>query len=214
MSHDLIAFVQRTKASARLWHPFALAAVFVLLTGCATVEKYSLTHRLWDNEDMRKWSEPAPNPNLALFEATNGVDVLVQYDALSERHSTVSRRAYFLHSNQARIEAGAKPEWIGPRVADGLKTIPVMSAPEALTNQPHGMPAYAVLIKEGRGFVLFRPPEAEATYDFPVYPETCGTPTRIALTPFAVAGDTVMVGLVSAVVGFLLWVQMGGPGCY
>jgi len=102
MSHDLIVFVQRTKASARLWHPFAVAAVFVLLTGWATVEKYSLTH----------------------------------------------------------------------------------------------------------------PPEPEATYDFPVYPETCGTPTRIALTPFAVAGDTVMVGLVSAVVGFLLWVQMGGPACY
>jgi len=53
--------------------------------------------------------------------------------------------------------------------------------------------------------------EAEATFNPPVYTETSGTPTRIVLTPFAVAGDTVMVGAVAAVVGFLLWAQIGAP---
>jgi len=50
-----------------------------------------------------------------------------------------------------------------------------------------------------------------ATFDLPVYVETSGTPIRIVLTPFAVAGDTVMVGVVAAFVGFVLWVQCGAP---
>ena len=52
---------------------------------------------------------------------------------------------------------------------------------------------------------------SESAFDLPVYVETSGTPIRVALTPFAVAGDTVMVGAVAAVVGFLLWAQIGAP---
>lgn len=190
----------------------ALAAgLLLVLTGCSTVEKYSLTYRVWDNGDWRKFSEPAPNPNLALFEATNHADVLVQYDALSEKHSAVKRRAYYLQQNEARITAGKKPKWVNLTVADGMKPIVVLPTQGAVTNQPPGLPAFAVVAKEGRAFTLYRPMESEATFDLPVYPETSGTPTRIELTPFAVAGDTVMVGAVAAVVGFLLWVQSGAP---
>jgi hypothetical protein len=53
--------------------------------------------------------------------------------------------------------------------------------------------------------------ESESAFDLPVYVETSGTPTRVVFTPFAVAGDTVMVGAVAAVVGFLLWAQIGAP---
>jgi hypothetical protein len=96
-------------------------------------------------------------------------------------------------------------------VADGMKPIATLPTQVAVTNLPPGLAAYAVLTKEGRGFTLCRPPQAAATYDLPVYAETSGTPTRIVLTPFAVAGDTVMVGAVAAVVGFFLWVQSGAP---
>jgi len=65
-------------------------------TGCETVEKYSLTYRVWDNGNWCKFNEPMPNPNLALFEATNHAYVLVEYDAFSEKHSAVKRCAYFL----------------------------------------------------------------------------------------------------------------------
>ena len=186
----------------------------LLLSGCETVEKYSLTYRVWDNDDWRKFSEPAPNPNLALFEATNHACVLVKYDAFSEQHSTVKRYAYYLHPNQARVDAGTKPELVKPSAADRMKPIPVLPAQGALTNQPPGLSAYAVVNKEGRGFTLYRPRDSESAFDLPVYVETSGTPTRVVLTPFAVAGDTVMVGVVSAVVGFLLWAQIGAPTCY
>jgi hypothetical protein len=56
--------------------------------------------------------------------------------------------------------------------------------------------------------------ESESTFDLPVYVETSGTSIRIILTPFAVAGDSVMVGAVAAVIGFLLWAQIGAPTCY
>jgi hypothetical protein len=207
-----VSVVQLTKGSARLWQRFDLAAVLVLLlTGCETVEKYSLTYRVWDNDDWRKWSEPAPNPNLALFQSPNYDDVLVQYDAFSEKHSKVKRRAYHLYLNQARMDAGAKPELVNPSVADGMKPIPVLPAQGALTNKPPKLPPYAVVTKEGRGFTLYRSMGSESAFDLPVYVETAGTPTRVLLTPFAVAGDTVMVGVVAAVVGFLLWAQIGAP---
>ena len=211
----MIALVQRTRGSARHWHQFGIVAVFVLLlTGCRTVEKYSLTYRVWDNEDWRKFSEPAPSPNLALFEAANHADVLVQHDAFSEKHSKIERHAYYLRPNQPRTDAGTKPELVKPSVAHGMKPIPVLPTQGALTNQPPELPAYAVVTKEGRGFTLYRPMEPVSAFDLPVYVETSGTPTRIALTPFAVAGDTVMVGVVAAVVGFLLWAQIGAPTCY
>ena len=204
--------VQPTKGGASLWHRFDLAAVLVLLlTGCETVEKYSLTYRVWDNDDWRKWSEPAPNPNLALFESTNSTDVLVQYDAFSEKHSTVERHAYYLHPSQARIDTGTKPELVKPSEADGMKPIPVLATQGSLTNQPPKLPAYAVVTREGRGLTLYRSMGSESAFDLPGYVETSGTPIRVVLTPFAVAGDTVMVGAVAAVVGFLLWAQIGAP---
>jgi len=191
--------------------PLVAAVLLLLVTGCETVEKYSLTYRVWDNDDWRKFSEPAPDPNLALFEGTTRADLLVQYDALSEKHSTVKRRAYYLHPNQERIAAGTKPKWVKPSVADGMKPIAVLPMGGTVTNLPPELPAYGVVSKEGRGFTLYCPTESEATFDLPVYAETSGTPTRIMLTPFAVAGDAVMVAAAATVVGFLLWAQIGVP---
>ncbi len=96
-------------------------------------------------------------------------------------------------------------------VTDGMRPIAVLPAQGAVTNPPPELPAYAVLSNQGRGFTLYRPTDSKATFDLPVYAETSGTPTRIMLTPFAVAGDTVMVGVVAAVVGFFVWLESGAP---
>ena len=193
--------------------PFRLLPVglLVLLTGCETVEKCSLTYRLWDNGDLTKYSEPAPNPNLALFETTNLASVLVQYDALGEKHTAVTRCSYYLWPNQARVAEGKKPRWVKPAVTEGMKPIPVMSNPDAVTNLPPERTSYAVTTQEGRRFSLYQTNELKESFDLPVYPETYGTSTRLALTPFAVAGDTVMACGVGAVLGLFLWFDMGAP---
>ena len=66
--------------------PLLASSLLLLATGCQTVENYSLTYRVWDNDSWCKFNEPMPNPNLALFEATNHAYVLVEYDAFSEKH--------------------------------------------------------------------------------------------------------------------------------
>jgi len=183
----------------------------LLLTGCATVEKYSLAYRLWENDDLSKYNEPAPNPNLALFETANPANVLVQYDALGEKHTEITRRSYYLWPNEARIAAGKKPKWAEPAVTEGMKPIPVISDAAATTNLPPGQAAYAATTREGRGFSLYRSGEPQESYDLPVYAETYATATRLALTPFAVTGDTLMVCGFGAIVGFFVWVQSGAP---
>ncbi len=188
-----------------------VTGLLLLGTGCQTFEKYSLTYQLWSNGELRSFSEPAPNPNLALFEATNHSNLLVQYDALSEKSSTVKRRAYLLQPNEARTAPARKPKWVKPSVADGMRPVPVLPAPGVITNQSLVLPAYAVLTKEGRGFTLHRPRESEATFDLPVFVESSGIPTRMMLTPFVVVGDTLMVGAVVAGAGFLMWVHSGAP---
>ncbi len=188
-----------------------LAAGFLLLgTGCETVEKCSLTYRLWNHDEWWKFNEPAPNPNLALFQGT-GSDLLVQYDSYSEKHSTVQRRAYFLEPNKIRIAAGQQPAWVKPSATRGMHLITVLREPGVITNAPE-LPVYAVVAKNGGEFTLHHLREPEATFALPVYPESSGTATRIVLTPFAVAGDTVMVGVGAAVLGFLMWVEGGSWG--
>lgn len=183
----------------------------LLLTGCETAQKYSLTYRLWDNEDLNKFSEPAPNPKLALFETTKPTDVMVEYDALSESHADVKRRSYYLSPNLDRIALGKKPKWAKTPVVDSMKSIPILPPGAAATNPPPEETAYAVTARNERAFILHQPDRFAETFDLPIYPETSGTGLRVALTPFAVAGDTVMVAGVAAVVAFLAWVGSGAP---
>lgn len=191
-------------------------ALFVLgaliLTGCETCEEYSLTHKLWNNGELRKFSEPAPDPKLALARA--GGDVLVEYDALSEKHSVVKRRAYYLQANQERVLAGQAPKFLEPLPAEGLTPIQVFDSQTAVPDPPPLLAGYAVISKEGRAFTLYWPATPAEGYELPVYLETQGTAVKVALTPFAVAGDTVMVSLVVGVVGFIVWVQSGAPTCH
>ncbi len=65
----------------------------LLGTGCDTVHQYSLTYRLWDDEDLRKWSEPATDPKLELYALPERKDVVVRYGAFSEKHSLIRRHA-------------------------------------------------------------------------------------------------------------------------
>ncbi len=96
-------------------------------------------------------------------------------------------------------------------VADGMKSIPVLPMQGPRTNQPPDLAAYAVVARDGRGFTWYRPMESESVFDLPVYVETSGIPPRIVLTPFAVAGDTVMVGVVAAVAAVAVWAHIGAP---
>ncbi len=177
-----------------------VVCLLAMVTGCETVEQYSLSYKLWNNEDFHKWSEPAPEPHLAVFEAQGHTNLLVAYDAFSEKHSIVKRQAYYLQPNQARISAGKAPKFVAPVAAAGMRSIPVLEAKAMVTNPPTHSTNYAILSMSGREFTLHPQAEPLGAFPLPVYPESSGTVIRVAMTPVAVVGDTVMLGLVAAIV--------------
>jgi hypothetical protein len=198
------------KGSLRVWRATGLAACLVWLAcGCETVQDYSLSYKVWDNDDFRKWSEPSSNPRLALFETPDHTKVLVAYDAYSEKHSVIKRQAYYLAPNQARIGAGKAPRFVPPVGVDGMQPIPVFAQSALATNLPAGLTNYAALSESGREFTLHPQAEFFGSFQLPVYPESSGTAVRIALTPFAAAGDTVMIGLVASAVAVILACESG-----
>ena len=178
-----------------------LAIILALLfTGCTTIERYSLTYRLWNSSDFRKFNEPAPDAKVALFERTNRVDVLVQYEAWSENDSIATRKAYYLRANQARIVTGKKPIFVNPSVAERMQPIPVFISNAGFTNMTSPPAPYAVMAKESRAFTLYLEAGRGEAFTLPVYSESSGTVMRVVFTPLAVAGDTVVVAAAGAVV--------------
>ena len=63
--------------------------------------------------------------------------------------------------------------------------------------------------ESGREFTLHPQAESFGSFQLPVYPESSGTAVRVALTPFAAVGDTVVVGLVASAVALILACESG-----
>jgi hypothetical protein len=186
-----------------------VSGLLLLFTGCETVHEYSLTYKVWDTDDFRRWSEPAPDPSLALFETSDHARLLVAYNAYSEKHSKAKRQAYYLQPNQARIDARKAPKFVPPVVPTGMRPIPVVDASALATNPLPNLASYAVLDTSGRAFTLYPQAEPLDPLRLPVYPESSGTALRVALTPLAVVGDTVMVGLVASVAAVIIACESG-----
>lgn len=193
------------------WPRLLLASGLLLASvGCRSVEDHSLTAHLWQNDTFRSFREPASDLNLALFAGTNAADVLVLYDEISENHSGIVRRAYYLQPNRARIAAGKRPKFVKPSAANELAPILVMTPQTAAKNRPSPGTAYAVTTGAGRGFTFYWAAGTAEAEELPVYCETSGTAVKIALTPLAVTGDVVVAAVVVAAVCVTAFVQGGG----
>jgi hypothetical protein len=177
-----------------------IALLLPLLTGgCAT-------HALWTEAQLDDWNEPAADPKLQLFDASQQKDFLVVYDEYSERHDSTRTRAYFLNQNEKRVEQGQKPWFVGAQLSRELPPVPVLSAlPLANTNSPP--PIFAIVSTNRQSFTIYRD-EQRANHDLPVYNDGWGRTDRIALTPVAMAADLTIVG---GCLGYV-WLQGGGPG--
>jgi hypothetical protein len=131
----------------------------------------------------------------------------VQYDEIREKDETVRRRAYFLQQNDERIKRGEKPRFVDPQRVSAIDPIPVC-ATLSETNNPafKTLPLFALSTRTGgQEFVILRYGTTEGPYALPTYVESNANVVRVALTPFAVAGDTVMVGLVASLAAAILY---------
>jgi hypothetical protein len=195
-------------AWTRCWQMGFAAGLATLLTGCSTCEECSLTYRVWDCGDFRNFNEPAPEPKITLCEAPGRGDVLVQYDASSEKSSVVKRQAYYLWANHERILTKQKPKFIKTSNSEGLRPIPVFDATASNSLASAGT-QYAVAAPDNRSFTLYQQDGTSETFDLPIYQQSYGTITRVALTPVAVVGDAAMVGGVAAFVAFYALAESG-----
>jgi len=187
-------------AIRRHWLSGLALILMLLLTGCASVREHSLTCKLWTEADFRSFNQPAPRPNLALYETTNHTEVLVQYDAVSEGSADVRRKTYLLQPDQAGIVMKQKPRFVKPSMAEGLKSIPIFPAEPAPTNVLVRPIPHAVAAPDSQNFTLYQDSRRGRSIGLPIYVEHSGTAARVALTPLAVGGDTIVVATVGAVV--------------
>jgi hypothetical protein len=190
---------------------FSCALVGALLpglTGCEAVHRCSLTYNLWNNGEMRRFYEPAPNPRLELSYDAKQEDVLAAYDEAHETRSGIRRRAYFVNRNRLKVETGQKPHFVKPEIASGLPAVPL--AVTAPASSSPGAGPQAVVSTNGQQFTLNGDFDGH-TYQLPIYQDQSGMAERVLLSPLAVTGDVVMVGLVTGVVAAFLWVSSGAP---
>ncbi len=181
----------------------------IALAGCEAVHEYSLTYKVWTNGEMSNYAEPASDPHIALFAHRGGEDVLVQYDETSEENERVRRRAYFLDPNAERTAQHKRPRFVDPQTAATMIRVPHSQTQSWPTNVSPSQTSLAVCLEYGREFSLLRDGQVDGPYALPTYCESNGSLVRAALTPFAVAGDTVMVGMVAGLVA-LVWACESG----
>ncbi len=183
----------------RGWRWAALLGLLAALGGgCQAVEDNSLTYRLWDKGNI-SFCQPAPKPELALFDAPGQKDILVEYNALSDSHVQVTRLAYFMQAGEARIQRGKAPHFIKPGPLGDFRPI----ASQAATND------YFLAGKDGKSFTLFRQNQPPEQHNLPFYQDDHWSVTRVALTPLAVTGDAVIVGACAGVMAVWMLCQNG-----
>ena len=194
----------KSRALQRLANGGLVGILLPLMAGCETARKCSLTYKLWDNPDMRRFNEPAPEAHLQLSQSVQPNEVLVQYDEARENNDAVQRRAYFLFRNEPQIKAGRKPNFVNPCKTAGMKPVPLVYGDLLSTNVPAMDGNYASASTNGHRFTLHLEGRKLGPYELPVYERRSGQVQRTVLTPFAVAGDVVMVGVVAAFVSLIM----------
>ena len=185
---------------------FLSLGLLVLAAGCASVYEESFTYKLWNNESFRHFNEPASDPRLLLFADPNRGDVLVQYDEVREMDDRTERRAFYANANRRRLEAGLKPRFASANAAAGLQPIPILRADSGQPVPPAGL--CVVLEADRHAFTLHSDGHPAAKVTLPTYGTTGGA-RKALLTPLAVTGDTLVVGVTAGVIVAWSWAQSG-----
>lgn len=190
----------------------ALSAGLVAgLTGCEATRECSLTYKLWDNRTFSQFNEPSTSGNVQIFQAAPGGNLLVAYDEISEKNDRVHRRAFFLNANLAKLEARQKPRFVNPRKCANLDELPLVQASANASNAAPASLAAPVLSADGQQLTFFNVEHQQVTIELPTYETSGGPVLRVLVTPLAVTGDVVMVGVVVGVVAAYAWAY-GGTG--
>jgi hypothetical protein len=173
-----------------------LVALPLLLDGC-------VTQKLWQEP---AFNEPAPSPNMRLFQAGKRGDVLVEYDESCGRNYTIRRRAYLLYEHTEHAASRCKPRFVNSARTNGLRAIPVVSQPETASGVSTG--ALWAATSAGGTFTLFSGSRELGSYDLPLYRDRWDSAEKALITPLTVVADA---AIAATIVG-IYWMAIGAPG--
>ena len=181
----------------------SVAALAWLGAGC-------MTNKLWNDGSMVHSHFPAIPPNLTIYRAEHGDDLLVEYDEACDYNESLVRRAYWLMANQGRIQEKQKPHFVSLSTDKNLQTIPVHLA--GCQGSGGALPC-AYCSTNGATLTVVFENAHEEDYELPRYADSTGATKKVLLTPLAVATDATVVGAaVGAVVGAYWWAGLGSGG--
>ncbi|HSY19969.1 MAG TPA: hypothetical protein VK815_16615 [Candidatus Acidoferrales bacterium] len=167
-----------------------------------------MTHKLWTENTLDNWNEPATPANLRVFNAEARKDFLVVYDEHSERHSSIHTRAYFLNENLGRLAEKRAPHFVSAGLAANFAALPFgHEFMPGGSNTPAG-PFVVISVTNTDSFTLFFKNGESGEYQLPIYSDGIGNYERVALTPMTVAVDATIVGGVAG----CLWLYCEAPG--
>jgi hypothetical protein len=149
---------------------------------------------LWSDENYEAFHQPAPIPDLHLYQSTKQNDVLVVYREQSERNEHVRTRAYWLNKNQIRVTRQSAPIFINKKTAKNLPAVPIFD----LT--PANDPGIYALSGTNQSFMLFLNGRDVGSYSLPAYDAERPVGEKIALTPIAMTADAAIAAAVAGVI--------------
>jgi len=154
-----------------------------------------MTHALWTGELVETFHEPSFPNHLALFEASEKQDVIVQYDELSPWRDSERRRTYFLRENLNRLQTRKAPRFAEANATNHSTPIPVLIDPDSTADHQPSPGSYATTTIDGNAFTIYRtnaPPDGP--YRLPAYRTATGDLKIVLLTPVTVTLDASLVG--------------------
>ncbi len=177
--------------------------------GCTTDTSPFFTCRLWQDGTFESFYEPVTGANLEVYRSLKPQDYLVTYDESHETRDKVRRRAFYLNANLKRVNQGRKPHFVSPRKAVGLATVVVIPEAEVQSVATTNGFASISISADGQRLMVREPDGEKVEFRLPTYPAASGPALRVALTPLAVVGDTVLVASVVGIVFAYAWVSTG-----
>jgi hypothetical protein len=144
------------------------------------------TYMLWSDQNYQSFHQPAPSPDLHLYEPKKQNDILVVYKEQSERTERIYTRAYWLNRNQIRVTDQCQPFFINKKAARNLPAVPVLDSMPA--NERSSQNYYA-LSGTNQSFTLFLGTREMGSYSLPAYDAGRPVAEKIALTPVTMTAD-------------------------
>ena len=173
---------------------FICSVVFPLLL---MLTQSGCTYMLWSDENYEAFHQPAPNPDLHLYESKKENDILVVYKEQSERNEHIHTRAYWLNRNQIRVTRECPPIFTSKKAARNLPGIPFL---DSMPTNEYNIQSFYALPGTNQSFALFRGEHEIGSYSLPAYDGERPVAEKIALTPVTLTADAAMAAAVAGLV--------------